>query len=318
MSEPGFVMRASPHLPIGLRLDHYRIESVLGVGGSGVTYRAFDLQRQRAVAIKEYFPKLWAARADSGNVEVANPRYETEFRWGLDRFIAEAETLARFRHEGIVKVERVFGAMGTALMQLEYIVGPNLELWAAQSRARPAQAELDAFAEALLAALAVIHRAGVLHRDIAPRNILLDRQGLPVVIDFGSARQDIVAMSAAPTLLVTPHYAGQEQYIASGAQQGPWTDIYSAAAVLWFLVAGSPPPAAPARAVDAARLRLRSMRGMDRYRPAFLQAIEWGLEFLPRDRPQAIPAWEVHLLGHAGTGPRDGLRHGLRKPEGVR
>ena len=304
-------MRAPDHLPIGLRLDQYTIESVLGSGGSGITYRAIDAGRRKFVALKEYFPKLWAMRDGRGNVCVVGPKHEANFRWGLDRFIAEAETLARFKHDCIVKVERVFGALGSAFIQLEYHSGPNLERWISDERRRPLQDELDGFAAGLLGALSTIHRSDILHCDISPRNILLSPRGLPVIIDFGSARQGVGGRTEAPSLFVTPHYAAQEQYVSSGAQQGAWTDIYSAAATLYRLVCGAPPPPAPARAISPAKVDLR--RASDgSYRSDFLSAIEWGLEFLPQDRPRTVEAWRSRLLPPYEIP----LNKGLRVPGG--
>lgn len=289
-------------LPIGLQLSDYQIDRVLGSGGAGVTYRALDTRRRCWVAVKEYFPKQWARRLPSGAVQLANSSFEREFRWGLDCFLKEAETLARFRHRGIVKVERVFAAMGTAMMQVEYVAGPNVEQWVRDHNASPPEHELEGFTAALLASLSAVHRAGVLHRDVAPRNILLDERRLPVLIDFGSARQAVATGSISPALMITPHFAAQEQYISDGSLQGPWTDIYAAAAVLYFVIARKPPAAAPTRAIEHRKIELRSLPNAKRYRPGFLSAIERALEFFPQDRPPSVEAWRALLFGGGGTG----------------
>jgi serine/threonine protein kinase len=301
-------MPDSEHLPIGICLDDCEVECVLGAGGFGVTYRAIDRTRDAYVALKEYFPKLWAVRDYDGGVQVASAQHEHNFRWGLDRFIGEAQTLAQFRNRNIVRVDKIFGAMGTAYIQLEYVEGPNLEQWAASRGSPPTQDELDAFAAALLSALSTIHRGEVLHRDIAPKNLIINRQGLPVVIDFGSARQIVGALTQNVTVLVTPHFAPQEQYIASGNDQGPWTDIYSAAATLYWLISGAPPASAPARAIDGVEVEPLVGRFGNRYRTQFLAAVEWGLAFLPQDRPRSVVEWSTQLLPsknvHGGRGLR--------------
>jgi len=284
-------------LPIGLRLEHLRIDSVLGSGGSGVTYRAIDVRNQRAVALKEYFPTSWSVRSPDGRVLVVNKRFEPDFRRGLDRFIIEAETLARFRNAHIVRIERVFGAMGTGFIQLEYLTGPTVSAWSDCNPAPPGQSQLDGFAGALLEALAVIHAAGVLHCDIGPRNILLSAAGLPILIDFGSARRAIGALTAMTKIFVTPHYAPQELYISTTTQRGPWTDIYAAAAVLYWLVQGAPPPAAPSRAISGGKTLKFDTHARSRYRADFLSAIAWGLEFAPEARPRTANEWHTALLG---------------------
>lgn len=302
-------MRQSPYLPLGLALDSYRIESVLAAGAFAVTYRAVDTSQSRYVALKEYYPKRWARRLPGGAVELTQPQFGEAYRQGLRRFVAEAEALARVRHDCIVRVERIFGALGSAYIALEYIPGPNVETWAATERSgAPAQPELDAFSWGLLGALSAIHRAGMLHRDVAPRNILLGRQGLPVLIDFGSALHDSSVPHSPGTIVVTPHYAPQEQYISTGVQQGAWTDIYSAAALLYGLVEGEPPPPSPARALGHSRIALRSGRAARQYRPEFLEAIEWGLEFFPQDRPQTVDAWRSRLLPYQPPPSARGLR----------
>ena len=302
-------MRQSPYLPLGVALDSYRIESVLAAGAFAVTYRAVDTRQSRYVAVKEYFPKRWVRRRPSGAVELTQPQFGESYQQGLRRFISEAEALARVRHDCIVRVERIFGALGTAYMALEYIPGPNVETWAATERAgAPAQQELDAFAWGLLDALGAIHRAGMLHRDVAPRNILVGRQGLPILIDFGSALHDSSVPHSPGTIVVTPHYAPQEQYISTGAQQGAWTDIYSAAALLYGLLEGAPPPPSPARALGHSRIELRTSRAGRLYRPEFLEAVEWGLEFFPQDRPQTIDAWRPRLVPRQPSPSARGLR----------
>lgn len=301
-------MQAAQHLPIGLGLGHLRIDAVLGSGGSGVTYLAHDAEQRRPVALKEYFPKLWAMRGPDGSVQASNPKLEVEFRRGLERFVSEAETLARFRHDGIVRIERVFTAMGTALMQLEFIPGPSVERWVAAEQRRPAQEEIDAFASRLLGALSTVHRAGVIHRDISPRNILLSGSGLPILIDFGSARHQGAAPGEDGNVLITQHYAPQEQYVSTGNMQGPWTDIYAAAATLHLLIRGAPPPAAPARAMSPERIDLLSTPARNHYRPQFLAAIEWALEFLPGKRPRSVEEWRTVLLASMRRENTFGLR----------
>src|SRR3954466_13116634 len=100
-------------LPAGYALQEYRIESTLGVGGFGLTYLATDANLNLKVALKEYLPGDFAARADDSTVHPKSSDTEESFQWGLQRFMDEARTLASFRHPNIVRVMRFFEANHT-------------------------------------------------------------------------------------------------------------------------------------------------------------------------------------------------------------
>lgn len=298
-TEPSVALQ---HLPAGVTLGGLKIQSVLGSGGSAVTYRATDVRTRAQVALKEYFPRRWAVRRLDGTVSASTPSFVPHFRAGLQRFITEAEILARFRAPGIVEVHRVFASMGTGYMQLAYLDGPTLASWLELGRPPPQQTSLDTFARRVTESLALIHTAGILHCDIGPRNIILNESGLPILIDFGSARLSTAQECREPAVLVTPHYAPQELYDSTGAQRGPWTDIYATAAVLYRLVVGAPPAPAPERALGAQRIMLSAVPQLQSYRTQFLAAIDWGLEFLPARRPRSVAQWAAMLLPQ-GAGP---------------
>ena len=294
---------ASP-LPAQFLLGHYEVEQVLGSGGFGVTYRAIDHKLKRKVAIKEYFPRGAASREANGGVQVASAKQEALFRWGLDRFVEEAQTLARFNHPNICRVTQIFSGNGTCYLVLDHVDGQSMQQWMAGAGKPPTQDELDGFSSSLLSALETVHRNEILHRDIAPKNILLKADGSPVLIDFGSARQIVSAQSANITAIITPRYAPHEQYITSGAGQGPWTDIYSMAATLYEVVTGASPPEAPGRTLGADPCVPAAKAARGKYRLGFLEAIDWGLNPYPTDRPQNVETWSASLL----NGMRDDAR----------
>ena len=149
----------------------------------------------------------------------------------------------------------------------------------------------------MLDALEQVHRNDILHRDIAPKNILLRDDGSPVLIDFGSARQVVCSKTMAMTALITPHYAPHEQYLSTGGAQGAWTDIYALAATLYELVSGMHPPEAPNRILGTdAYIPARNAARGD-YRGQFLDAIDWGLKSRCEHRPQSTNQWSGRLLG---------------------
>ena len=289
-------------LPAGRELLEYRIGSILGQDGFGISYRAQDTILRREVAIKEYFPSDLALRAPDGNVAPVGAGTEANFRKGLNQFLVEARTLARFVHPNIGRVDRYFEANGTAYMLREFEKGESLSRKFARGP-RPDEAALKAILAPLLDGLQAVHRAGVLHRDIKPGNVFVRSDGSPVLFDFGAARlasrdaiQDIIP-------ILTPGYAPVEQYIRSGGQ-GPWSDIYSVAAVLFWIVTGEPPSDAlsrlrmdpVAKMLNAARLR---------YSAAFLAAIQWGLAIEEGKRPQSVQQWRGALL--RGAPVNDGV-----------
>ncbi|MEQ1716594.1 MAG: serine/threonine-protein kinase [Hyphomicrobium sp.] len=291
----------------------YTIDRVLGAGGFGVTYLAHEKALARLVTIKEYFPGDFATRI---NALEAGPRSEgstSDFKWGLDRFIEEAQTLAKFDHPHIVRVYRTFKANNTAYMVLQWEEGQSLKAWLKNLGRAPRQKELDRIIAPILDALETIHKADFLHRDIAPDNIIIRTSGEPVLIDFGAARGDIAAHSKTKTVsaLVKPGYSPYEQYAETSRQQGPWTDIYALAATLYHAIAGKRPPDSPSRMlkdefIPAAEAALSSYRG------TFLDAIDKGLALGIDARPQSVAAWRGPLLAPEPKKP--GFLSRMREP----
>lgn len=287
-------------LPAGARLGDYRLDAVIGHGGFGITYRAFDTQLAKTVAIKEFLPVEFAVR-QGGRVVPRASRFADDFAWGRERFLEEARALARFRHPNIVPVLRYFEANGTAYTVMEFEDGPSLaELLRDPGRLLPASDVLT-LRDGLLTGLAAVHAQGFLHRDIKPSNIIVRRDGVPILIDFGAARQAIGGRTL--TSVMTPQYAPIEQQARDG-RQGPWSDIYSAAAVLHHAVAGVPPPQAAAR-VGTDQYRALTATAAGRFAPAFLEALDRALALAPEQRPQSIDDWSA-LFGIAAP-PLDEL-----------
>ncbi|MEA2806448.1 MAG: hypothetical protein QOJ17_589 [Rhodospirillaceae bacterium] len=283
-------------LPPGTRLGDYRLDAMIGHGGFGITYRAFDAQLAKVVAIKEYLPLECAIRQADGQVVPRSARLADDFAWGRERFLDEARALARFRHPHIVPVLRYFEANGTAYTVMEFEDGKNVaELLRDPGRRLPTD-DVRRLADGLLSGLGAVHAQGFLHRDIKPANIIIRRDGVPILVDFGAARQAMGSRTRSLTGMLTPQYAPIEQYALDG-KQGPWSDIYSAAAVLYHAIAGQAPPDAAARVGKDPYRPLAETEG-DRFAPAFLAAIDRAMAFAPADRPQSVEAWSA-LFGAA-------------------
>jgi hypothetical protein len=287
----------APHfrnaLPMQSMLQEYRVEQVLGAGGFGITYRARDTNLDKDVAIKEYLPGELAMRAPDGNVVAQVTEREAGYKWGLERFLLEARTLAKFSHPHIVRVLRYFEANSTAYMVMEYEKGDPLKT-VLQLDPQPSEAKLKALIAPLLDGLAAVHATGFLHRDIKPDNIFVRADGRPVLIDFGAARQAMGGETRSLTAILTPGFAPLEQYSGEG-KQGPWTDLYAMGGVLYRAVADKNPPDAVTRIRgDSLGAGLAAARG--RYSEPFLRAIEWALALDEKKRPQSVAQWKAAVL----------------------
>ena len=275
-------------LPPGTRFGEMELVRVLAAGGFGIVYLARDHWLDRDVAVKEFLPTHLAGRGANLQVELRTEASADAFAQGLRSFIAEAKLLAHFSHPAIVKVHRFWEANGTGYMVMPYLHGPTLGQVRRSMSQPPTEEWLRSIMEPLMGALAMLHAEGVYHRDIAPDNVLVGENGLPVLLDFGAARSIGWAQSHSPTAILKPRFAPIEQYAeATHLRQGPWTDIYSLGALIAYLVNGVAPPASTARAIEDEMkpLRERRIAGVSR---TFLSAIDWALGVRPQDRPHDI------------------------------
>lgn len=294
---------ANPNaLPKGFRIGEYVIDTALGWGGFGITYLAQDLNLNHLVAIKEFFPNSICQRNSSYFVEQRRDADAATLDWGMQKFITEAELLASIKHRNVVGVNKLMRANGTAYMVLDYINGPSMRQWIDSLDHPVSQAQLDALVPPILNALEVVHGCGLLHRDIAPKNIMIDPPFSPVLIDFGAARQLVAVKSHTFAAMLTRGYAPFEQYMTTTNEQGPWTDIYSISATIYEAISGTLPPEATERALDDTCPPAVEM-GSGRYRQGFLEALDWGLRPLPKHRPRSIEKFRESLFSESELKP---------------
>jgi len=294
MAEPITHQNIKQHaLPSKTMVLEFRIESILGAGGFGITYLAHDTHLNKNVAVKEYLPVDVALRALDGSVVPVNTDTAFTYKSGLDQFLEEARTLGHFAHPNIVRVIRYFEANGTAYMVMSYEEGVSFSRYLHRNP-KPGEDFLKRLIEPLLDGLREVHSSGFLHRDIKPSNIFLRTDNTPVLLDFGTARLAVVDTVHDAFAILTPGYAPVELYVRTG-QQGPWTDIYSMAAVLYRGVVGDNPPDALTRLkVDGIGKRLQAQR--EHHSAQFLAAIQWGLALEETRRPQSVEQWRGALL----------------------
>ena len=293
----------------GHEIHWYRIESVLGQGGFGITYLAHDTNLDRPVAIKEYLPASMAARHPDDSVRPLTEGKREDFDWGLNSFLAEARTLARFRHQNIVGVHSVFEENNTAYMVMAYEQGDSLATLFRQGRCRD-QKSLERIFFPIFDGLAEIHRLGFLHRDIKPGNVYIREDGTAVLIDFGSARRIGQQETGEMTALVSQGYTPLEQYSPNYGAQGPWTDVYALAATLFEGITGAKPEEALSRSACLLRRRPDPMAPLDpavyaEVDPVFLAAVSAGLALQPEERPEDLERWRAVFDGTAPLPSRE-------------
>ena len=257
----GTYMPMPHHLPPGtVLMDRYLVGRVLGEGGFGITYIGCDLKLELKVAIKEYFPTTWVSRHADVSQEVhcyagAQGNYDK----GRRRFLYEARTMAKMdKQPEIVSVRDFFEANNTVYIVMEYIDGTTFKELVTQRGGRIPAGELLHMIEPLFSALGAMHSAGLIHRDISPDNLMLER-GAVRLLDFGCARESAQG-DETMTITLKHGYAPIEQYQHKG--QGPWTDVYGLSATIYYCLTGKTPPQALDRLLDDDLIRPRSL-GVD-------------------------------------------------------
>ena len=297
----------SQALPAGTRLEEFMIESVLGSGGFGITYLAKDTSLGRQVVIKENLPSQFVWReTTTGTVR---PRHSTggdadDFEWSMRNFLREAETLASMDHAGIVRVLRKFEANGTAYFVMPFVEGVEFGSLIAR-RAEKGQPftedELRGLTERMLDALGYLHDRGIYHRDIKPGNILITNEGVPTLIDFGSARQRLSERSM--TVVESAGYTPFEQ-LQSRGQVGPWSDLYALAATIAKAITFETPPKAADRMMGDP---WTGLAGDPNYAAAysqrFLLALDRAMAVDPQGRWQNAGEWLTELRSEHSRQP---------------
>jgi serine/threonine protein kinase len=275
-------------LPAGTRLRNYELISVLGHGGFGITYYARDTTLGREVAVKEYLPTSLALRENGTTVVPRSTQLAEDFIWGRERFLEEARILATL--EGVPSIVRVYDyleANGTAYMVMGLARGETLDQRLKRDK-QLAPAVIERMLERLLGGLEEVHKAGFLHRDVKPANIILDAKDNPTLIDFGASRAAMADRTAAMTAIFTPRYAAAEQLTSD--KQGPWTDIYSVSATLYHSITGRAPPSSLERALNDTYEPLAGL-SLAGFSAGTLPGIDAGLALRAKDRPQSIAVW---------------------------
>ncbi len=297
--EDDFVDELKP----GTELLHgqYIIEEFLNSGGFGITYLAKD-SLDRRVVIKECFPNTLCRRSYA-RVGARSRAHQAEFKSVIDLFVQEAKSLAKLDHPNIVGVHQVFEDNDTAYMALDYIEGFDLLETLEDGGERLPPAEINKILRKILGAVDYLHGQNILHRDISPDNILIDKKtSEPLLIDFGAAREEVSKASRVLSALrvVKDGYSPQEFYV-NGSKQGPSSDLYALAASFYHLITGDMPTDSQTRlaalASDEDDPYVPLAGRIEGYDEAFLAAIDKALKVLPKDRIQTAKEWMEMISG---------------------
>ncbi len=263
----------------GTLLKRFEILGAIGQGGFAITYLAIDKDLEREVVIKEYYPSGLAQR-DNDQLTVI-PVEDENYQEGLSSFFSEAQALSQLQHPNIADIITLFKENDTAYIVMPYYAGQDLEAYL-NAKGEPLKEE-EAFTilESILNALGYIHSEKMIHRDIKPQNILMAKRGnheFPVLIDFGGARQFVADKTQNYTQLLSFGYAPFEQYFKDG-KQGPWTDVYAVAAVMYRMVTGAKPP-------DSNERRAGKELNLVLFRPAVTEVMQQALQEDYKERYQ--------------------------------
>ena len=279
--------------------ERYKIEEVIGAGGFGITYRAWDPLLQPYVAIKEYYPSGIATRsADSSKVCVPVGQEQREYHRGRIRFLKEAQDVARFQSEpNIVSIYDYLEENDTAYMVMEYLHGCTLKQYIREHGGRLDTDHILHICLSVLDVLAVVHKAGMIHRDISPENIFICEDLTVKLIDFGAAKQVYLDGEQTMSVVLKPGYAPPEQY-AKKDKQGPWTDIYALGATLYFAATGEKPEESFGRVLEDT---IKPVCEVNPEIPrAMSQVIMRAMSVKIEDRYQTVEAMREALLAGEG------------------
>lgn len=293
----------SRELNVGTIIQNYEIIEILGAGGFGVTYLAQDTFLGRYVVLKENFPSHCAHRDPLSGRIVPNNKFDVpHYNWALKSFINEARTLAGLSHPNIVRILSIFESNDTAYFAMDYIEGLSLDYLADKKKLSGqsyTESELTKILSDILSALSYIHAKGIIHKDIKPANILVNRPGQIHLIDFGAARE--VAGKHTTTVTASHGFSSPEQSLGM-SNLGAWTDLYSLGATMFLLLTGRAPHRAESRIMKDEEILLSSNAELKKhYSQAFLKSIDKALSPKVEKRFQTAEEWLAVLPSTTGA-----------------
>jgi non-specific serine/threonine protein kinase len=287
-------------LPNGARLGDCDVILVIRQDSCGIVYEAVERSTHRKVAIKEYLPATLADRVGDGRVVVRSLRHQPAFREGKQAFLSEGRILAAVDEPALIKVLNVWEQHETAYVTMPLREGRTLKD-ALRDSERPSEAWLKKMLSPLLNALATLHARNCFPCDATPENIVLLADESPLLFDFGLTRRVIADATDDVTVVLKPGFAPIEQCIKDPSfPEGPWTDVYTLASVIYLAITGKPPTSPTTRMVADTMAPLRELTRD--YSERFLDGVDRGLAVRAEHRPQTIAEFRT-ALGIAAAMP---------------
>lgn len=325
-------------LPLNAILHgRYLVGAVLGHGGFGITYIAYDLKENRRVAIKEYMPDGLSTRIP-GTTEMTVHTNKDDYEYGLNKFLEEARIIYKYQHNpSIISVHALFEENRTAYYVMEYLEGCDLRTYISLKGGRLPWQEGIRLLLPVCDALRELHKQNIIHRDVSPDNIYICKNGNVKLLDFGAARMALGNKSQSLSIILKRGYAPEEQYRSHG-NQGPHTDVYALAGTLYHTITGRTPPEAPQRVfrdelvppsmycpdllpyVNMAILKALSVKAEDRFpdMASFKAALTNSLPVRTNQSESAYKAWSKDVQGSRPSEAADlGRRLGAALIDGL-
>jgi serine/threonine protein kinase len=296
--------QANEPLPSGFRLDEYRIQRQLSMGGFSIVYLGVDAE-ENAVAIKEYLPSSLALRGFGQTCPVIPDDKLGAFRYGMKCFFEEGRALAKLSHPNVVRVVNFFRANETVYLVMAYENGRTLQEYIQKHAGQVRENFIRGVFTRMLNGLREVHSHKLLHLDLKPSNIYLRTDNTPVLIDFGAARQTLFSDTPILKPMYTPGFASPEHY-RDRENLGPWSDIYSVGASMYACLANAAPQAADQR-LEREQLIPATFRWQGQYSAQLLETIDWCLSLNHLYRPQSVFALQKALT--------ESHPHPLKKPK---
>lgn len=279
----------------------YRIEKVLGQGGFGITYLATQTVLGNKVAIKELFMQGINDRHD-GMVTVSNNANSNLFTHQKRKFVKEAQRIAGLNNKHIVKVYNMIEENNTAYYVMDYIEGESLQDVITHHHGALAESSVRDYLNQILSALSAMHQHSIWHLDIKPANIMLDKNGNIVLIDFGASKQieSDGTLTVSTSLSLTQGFAAPEQLQGTIQNIGAWTDFYALGATLYVLLTRTMPPTF----ADIASEGSNTFHFSQNVSTQMRQMVEWMMKLNKHERPQSVDEIQRRLSSETKVAPQ--------------